>query len=53
MAICGFCKKEVELDRYINEKKRTPIAVVYERTGSAWMFSCPHCDCVLGFFHSG
>ena len=53
MAICGFCKKEVELGRYMNEKKRTPITVVVEFTGKTRMFSCPHCDSILGFLHRG
>ena len=53
MAICGFCKKEVVLERY-NKKNPPPNTVIREeyaaaREGRKSMFSCPHCDAVLGF----
>ena len=54
MAICGFCKNEVTFEGFYTGKKKipkTPNVVLYEvdRITKVRMFSCPHCDSVLGF----
>jgi len=50
MAICGFCKNEVKLEgSFVKKKRRTSQTVLVEDDGFRTMYSCPHCNSVLGF----
>ena len=54
MTICGFCKKEVTYEGFYTGKRKIPktpnmVLVEVDRMTKTWMFSCPHCDSVLGF----
>ena len=50
MSKCGFCKKNISIDDFIDEQGK-PITqdgkTVHWKSILA-MFSCPHCDSVLG-----
>jgi len=54
MAKCPYCKQVVTLDKTKRESAELsiPEAVAKEVAGSVKkeiMYSCPHCDAVLGF----
>jgi hypothetical protein len=57
MAICGFCKKKVDLEGLSYKKRKeepSKTRVIRElvsyRAGIIYvMFSCPHCESILGF----
>ena len=48
MAICPYCKKEVNGDN-LKAEKVSKKAFKFERE----MYSCPHCKMVLGFASVG
>ena len=58
MAICGFCKKKVDLEglKYKKSKEEPSETrvilefVSYSGSSRYSMFSCPHCESILGFF---
>ena len=54
MAICGFCKNEVTFEGFFTGKKKIPktpkmVLCITDRMTKARMYSCPHCDSVLGY----
>ena len=54
MAKCPYCKQVVTLDKTKRESAEisVPEAVAKVVSGTIKkeiMYSCPHCDCVLGF----
>ena len=57
MAICGFCKKKVDLEGLKYKKKKEEPSetrviheyIHYTNTIGWTMFSCPHCESILGF----
>ena len=52
MALCPHCKQPVTLEKTRRESGDLPEEVHKEVVGvvkKEIMYSCPHCDCVLGF----
>ncbi len=52
MAKCPHCKQPIELKNTHRESADADDDVVRETVGlvkKEVMYSCPHCDCVLGF----
>ena len=52
MALCPHCKQPVTLEKARREAGDLPEEVHKEVVGfvkKEIMYSCPHCDCVLGF----
>jgi hypothetical protein len=52
MALCPHCRNQVALDKARRESGELPDEVHKEVVGiikKEVMYSCPHCDCVLGF----
>lgn len=52
MAKCPYCKKPVTLEKTKRETGNAPDAVHKDVVGvikKEIMYSCPHCDSILGF----
>ena len=57
MAICGFCKKKVDVEGLKYKKRKVEPSetrvilehVTYSGGIGYSMFSCPHCESILGF----
>jgi uncharacterized protein with PIN domain len=48
MAVCPYCKKEINADNLITEE----LSKKAFKFGKE-MFSCPHCKSILGFASTG
>jgi len=51
MATCPYCKKPVSLDETRRESSESKVVhkEVSEMIKKEVMYSCPHCDSILGF----
>jgi pyruvate-formate lyase-activating enzyme len=53
MSKCPYCKKPVILKKTRRDARDYPPEVLKEAAGKVngkqIMYSCPHCECVLGF----
>ena len=53
MSKCPYCKKPVILKKTRKDARDYPLEVLKEAAGKVngkqIMYSCPHCECVLGF----
>jgi len=53
MSKCPYCKKPVILKKTRKDARDYPPEVLKEAAGKVngkqIMYSCPHCECVLGF----
>ena len=49
MAKCPHCSKEISLESANKDSRDEVHKDVEGRVKKEVMYSCPHCDCVLGF----
>jgi hypothetical protein len=52
MAICPYCKQVIELEKARRESVEVGEEVHKDVAGlikKEVMYSCPHCECILGF----